>query len=58
MELKWLAIMMIGLFGSMFIGLGFESYYHQQCRITAIQASMPVEQIEKVCKGLKCLQCG
>jgi hypothetical protein len=50
MELKWLAIMMIGLFGSMFIGLGFESYYHQQCRITAIQASMPVEQIEKVCK--------
>jgi hypothetical protein len=50
MEMKWLAILVVGLFGSMFIALGFESHYRQQCRITAIQASMPVEQIEKVCK--------
>lgn len=50
MEMKWLAIMMIGLFGSIFIGMGFESYYHQQCRIAGIQAALPADQIEKVCK--------
>ena len=50
MELKWLTIMMIGIFGSMFVGLGIESHNRQECRITAIKANMPVEQIEKVCK--------
>ena len=50
MELKWLAIMIIGLFGGMFVAVGVESHYRQQCRITAIQAAMPIDQIEKVCK--------
>lgn len=50
MEVKWFAIAVVGIFGSMFVGLGFESHYRQQCRITAIQAGLPVDQIEKVCK--------
>jgi hypothetical protein len=50
MEMKWFAIVMIVLFGGMFVGVGFETYYHQQCRITAIQANMTADQIEKVCK--------
>ena len=50
MEVKWLTIMAAGMFVAMFAAVGVESYSRQQCRITAIQASMPVEQIEKVCK--------
>ena len=50
MEAKWLAIMMIGIFGAMFVGLGFETYNHQQCRMAGIQAKMSVEDIAKVCK--------
>ena len=50
MEAKWLAIMAVGMFVAMFMAVGVESYSRQQCRITAIQASMPAEQIEKVCK--------
>lgn len=50
MELKWLSIMMIGIFGAMFVGLGVETYNRQQCRIAAIEAKMPVDDIAKVCK--------
>ena len=50
MEMKWLAVMMMGIFGSMFIGLGIESYNHQQCRMAAIAAKMPVDDIAKACK--------
>jgi hypothetical protein len=50
MEMKWLTIMAVGMFVAMFAAVGVESYNRQQCRITAIQASIPVEQIEKVCK--------
>lgn len=50
MEAKWFAIVMIVLFGGMFVGLGVDTYQRQQCRIAAIQAGMPAEQIEKVCK--------
>jgi hypothetical protein len=49
-EVKWLTIMAACMFIAMFAGMGAESYNRQQCRITAIQASMPAEQIEKVCK--------
>ena len=50
MELKWLAVMMIGIFGAMFVGLGFESHFRQECRIAAIKANMPVDDIAKACK--------
>jgi hypothetical protein len=50
MEMKWLAIMVIGMFGAMFIGLGFETYHRQECRIAAIQAKMSTDDIAKVCK--------
>lgn len=50
MEVKWLVIMAVGMYVAMFMAAGVESYNRQQCRITAIQASLPAEQIEKVCK--------
>lgn len=50
MEMKWLAIMMIGMFVATFVGLGFETHYRQECRVAAFKAAMSVEQIEKVCK--------
>ena len=41
---------MVGIFGAMFTGLGIETYNRQQCRIAAIEAKMPVDDIAKVCK--------
>ena len=50
MEMKWAAVALVGIFGSMFAGLGIETYNRQQCRIAAIEAKMPVDDIAKVCK--------
>ena len=50
MELKWLAVMMVGIFGAMFLGMGVETYNRQQCRIAAIEAKMTPDDIAKVCK--------
>lgn len=50
MELKWLAVMMIGIFGAMFVGLGFTESAKSECRLKAIEAKMPVDDIAKVCR--------
>lgn len=42
--------MMVGIFGAMFVGLGIEAYNRQQCRMAAITAKMPVDDILKVCR--------
>ena len=50
MDIKWTAIMAIGIFGAMFLGIGISEHQKSQCRITAIQAKMPVDEIAKVCR--------
>ncbi len=50
MEMKWAMIGMAAVFFAMFIGLGITEYQKSQCRMVAIQAKMPADEIGKVCK--------
>lgn len=50
MDMKWIAIMAIGMFGAMFAGIGISEHQKSQCRVAAIQAKMPVDEIAKVCR--------
>lgn len=49
MEMKWLAIMMVGIMGTAMVGLGVEKYQQGQCRVAAINRNMVASEIEKVC---------
>ncbi len=49
-EVKWFAIAVIVLFGSMFAGLSLEKYQVNQCRISSVQAGKSAEDIVKICK--------
>lgn len=49
-DVKWFVILMAVVMGVPLIGLGIERYQLGQCRMEAIRAHMPAEQIEKVCK--------
>jgi hypothetical protein len=49
-DLKWYAIVMISIIGIPLAGLALKEYQASQCRVEAIRASMPAEQILKVCK--------
>jgi hypothetical protein len=37
------------LFGGMFAGIGIEQYQKNTCRVEAMKAQMPVDDIVKVC---------
>ena len=49
-EMKWFALVFMFAIGIPMVGLALEQYNRSQCRIEAIQASMPAEQILKVCE--------
>jgi hypothetical protein len=49
-DMKWYAIVMIAIIGMPVAGLALKEYQLGQCRIEAIKAAVPAEQIEKVCK--------
>ena len=49
-DMKWYAIVMIVIIGTPMAGLALDQYQKGQCRIEAIRASMPAEQIQKVCE--------
>ena len=50
MEMKWIAIMAIGMFGAMFMSLGFSEYYKSQCRIESIKAGVETNKIKEICQ--------
>ena len=50
MEVKWVMIAMIVLFGSVFASMGFNSYQVNQCRVVSVQAGMSADDIVKLCK--------
>lgn len=50
MEMKWFMIAFAVVSTGMFVGLGFSEYHKGQCRIEAIKAQMPAENITKICK--------
>lgn len=49
METKWIAIMAMVLFGSMFASLAVSEYSKGQCQIEGIKAGMTAEAIVKAC---------
>ena len=50
MENKWLAICLIGVIAAMFSPLVMMEYGKKECRIEAIKAHMPAEDIAKICR--------
>jgi hypothetical protein len=50
MEGKWIAICAIGVTAVLFAPLSLMEYGKSQCRITAINAQMPADDILKLCK--------
>jgi hypothetical protein len=49
-DMKWPALAFMFILGLPLVGLALEQYNRGQCRIEAIRASMPAEQILKVCE--------
>ena len=49
-DMKWYAIAFIFVIGTPMVGMALQQYQQSQCRIEAIRASMPAEQILKVCE--------
>ena len=48
-DLRGILIFVCILFGGMFVGLGFEQSQKNTCRIEAMKAKMPIDDIVKVC---------
>jgi len=49
MEGKWIAVLAVGVATAMFAPLTIMEYSKSQCRIEAIKAHMPADDITKVC---------
>lgn len=49
MEAKWIAIMAMVMFGTMFAALGVGEYNKSQCQIEGIKAGLTDTAIVKIC---------
>ena len=49
-DMKWAALAFMFVIGIPMTGLALKEYQQSQCRIEAIRASMPADEIAKVCK--------
>lgn len=49
MEFKWIAILMIGVFGTLFMAISVEKYSESQCKIAYVQSNKSAEDILKLC---------
>lgn len=49
MDLKWIAITMIVLFGGMFVGVSYEAHTKAECRIAFAQSNKTADEIVKIC---------
>lgn len=47
---KWLAILLIGMVFGMFSPVIVSEHGKKECRIEAIKAHMPADDIQKLCK--------
>jgi hypothetical protein len=48
-DMKWVVILVVAFIGIPLIGLALSDYNQSQCRLEAIKASMPADDITKVC---------
>jgi hypothetical protein len=51
MEVKWVTIMVVVVFGGLFAADAVQSYNRTQCVIAGIEHEMSTEDIDKICKG-------
>jgi hypothetical protein len=49
-DIRGFLISVCVLFGGLFVTVGLEQFQKNTCRIEAIKASMPADDIAKVCK--------
>lgn len=50
MEMKWLAIMIIGVMTAGMTAVSIESYTKSQCKLAYAQSFKTAEEINKICK--------
>ena len=48
-DLKWVVLMLVAFVGIPLAGMGWSEYQRSQCRVEAIKAHMPADDIAKVC---------
>jgi hypothetical protein len=48
-EMKWVVLLMVAFIGIPLLGMGWSEYQKSQCRLEAIKAAMPADDITKVC---------
>ena len=49
-DMKWVVLLMVAFIGIPMGGMALSEYQNSQCRLEAIKASMPADDILKVCK--------
>jgi hypothetical protein len=49
-DMKWVAIAFMFIIGIPMAGLALKEYQMSTCRVEGIRASMPADEIAKVCK--------
>lgn len=50
MEVKWYMIAMIALIATVIAGESYSDHLKMKCKIAAMEAHMPLADIEKACK--------
>jgi hypothetical protein len=48
-DMKWVVLLCVAFIGVPMIGLALNDYQQSQCRLEAIKAAMPADDITKVC---------
>ncbi len=49
-DMKWVVLLCAALIGLPLAGMAWSEHQNSQCRLEAIKASMPADDILKVCK--------
>lgn len=50
MEMKWFAIMVVGVMAAGMSAVAIESYTKSQCKLAYVQTAKSAEEINKICK--------
>jgi hypothetical protein len=48
-DMKWVIILCVAFIGLPLLGMALSDYQQSQCRLEAIKAAMPADDITKVC---------
>jgi hypothetical protein len=48
-DMKWVVLLIVAFIGIPLVGMGWSEHQQSQCRLEAIKAAMPADDITKVC---------